>query len=105
MQWKFWEREVGELEEALKQYKYLDSLAARIGFPKAMYVCDHCGAAGWRMPPHMFEPCPIVLAMSEAAGLKIDAERATTIKAGIQMEEAFRMLQEMHGIHEEEDEE
>ena len=74
------------------------------GLPRKVFVCEHCGESGWRMPPHLFGPCPVVEAMTEAAGLKIDAERATTIKAGIHMEEALRMMREQLGIEDEEEE-
>jgi hypothetical protein len=85
------------------EWKALDRLADAFALPRQWIVCGHCGAWGWRVPPHGFtEPCPLVIQMTETAGLKFDAERSTTIRAGIQMEEITRALRNMTG--EEEDE-
>lgn len=102
MQLKFWRRDIPE--DIREHVTNMNILSDAMKLPYTMIICDHCGAAGWRYPPHFQEPCPLVVAISESAGLKIDAERQTTIRAGIQMEEAFRLLREMHGMEEEEEE-
>lgn len=89
MRWRFW-KERDEQES-------LNNMARKLGLPKVMYICEHCGGSGWRYPPHLFEPCPIMLAISESAGLKLDAERSATIKAGIQMEKITEMMNRLYG--------
>ena len=75
----------------------MNRTARQMGLPKVMYTCEHCGSSGWRYPPHMFESCPLLIAISEAAGLKIDAERNATIAAGIQFQELGEMLRRTFG--------
>lgn len=68
-------------------------LADEMGWPKVWLTCDHCGEYAWRVPPHIFDPCPFVVETIEAAGLKMDAERNQAIQAGVMMRdqlEAFR---------------
>ena len=89
MRWRFW--------KARNEQENLNHMARTLGLPKVMYTCEHCGAAGWRYPPHLFEPCPIVLTISESEGLRLDAERSSTIKAGIQMEKITEMMNRLYG--------
>ena len=67
-------------------------IAIRMSFPKDWIVCQFCGEAGWGIHPHYGNPCPIAHGMAESAGLKMDAERATAARMGLQMEEATKMI-------------
>lgn len=71
-----------------------DDLADSFDLPREWVVCSHCGQQGWRFPPHQFDPCPLVLQMAEVAGLKYDAERATSVRMGVHMEELTRMMRQ-----------
>ncbi len=81
----------------------LDATCDTWGLPRQWIVCPHCGQQSWRLPPHGFEPCPIVAAMAELGGMKLEADRSTSIRAGVQMEEMTRALRLM--VEDEEDEE
>ena len=84
-------------------WRELEALADSFALPREWIVCPHCGSYGWRVPPHGFnEPCPVVMSMSEVAGLKFDAERSSAVRLGVHMEEMTRALRQMT---EEEDEE
>lgn len=73
----------------------INAIADRLGAPDEYVVCPHCGAQDWRVPPHgLGEPCPVVEKMADSAGLKFDAERMNTIRAGHQMETLQRFLEE-----------
>lgn len=86
-----------------ENWKGVDDMADSFALPRQWIVCAHCGAWGWRVPPHGFvEPCPMITQVAEATGLKFDAERSATIRAGVQFEEMTRALRQMTG--EEEDE-
>lgn len=66
-----------------------------------------CAEFFWRLPPHGFNPCPLVAGMAEATGLKLDAERMTAVKAGVHLESmgaAMRAFIEEHGLEEEDEE-
>ena len=67
-------------------------VSIRMRFPDEWIVCQFCGEAGWGTHPHYGIPCPIVATMTESAGLKMDAERSTAARMGLQMEEATRMI-------------
>ena len=71
-----------------------DGLANSLGLPRQWIVCPSCGQQGWRFPPHQFDPCPLVLQMAEVTGLKFDAERATSVRMGVHMEELTRMMRQ-----------
>lgn len=74
-----------------------DKIGDRFRLPREWVHCTHCGAYSWRIPPHALDPCPLVVEMSESAGLKMDAERTTAIKSGVQLEEFMRMMQQQLG--------
>jgi hypothetical protein len=65
-----------------------------MGFPRKWVVCPSCSAMNWRIPPHNFESCPLVLKAAEAAGLKFDAERNMAVRTGVHMEELTRLIRE-----------
>jgi hypothetical protein len=69
-------------------------LADALGLPPEWRVCAHCGEQSWRLAPHMFDPCPFVKDMANAAGLKFDAERMTAIRTGAHLEELTRFVRE-----------
>jgi hypothetical protein len=78
-------------------------ITVRMNFPREWIVCHFCGESGWGIHPHYGVPCPIAAGMAESAGMKMDAERTTTIRMGTQMEEATRMMRKHFG--EEDDDE
>jgi hypothetical protein len=75
-------------EEAMREWDLVNQAADELGVPEQWVVCPLCGKQAWRLPPHGYaEPCPIVVDMAEAAGLKFDAERNAMIRVGQQMEQ------------------
>lgn len=70
------------------------TLADELGLPDEWRVCAHCGEQSWRLAPHMFDPCPFVKEMADAAGLKLDAERMTALRTGTHLEQLSRFFQE-----------
>lgn len=85
----------------------LMELADRMGWPKTWLTCDHCGEYAWRVPPHIFEPCPLVVETMQTAGLKMDAERNQAIATGVAMRqqmEAFQAFVDEHMRGEDDDE-
>ena len=92
--------------EWLGPWLELDNLADLLELPRQWVVCPMCAEFFWRLPPHGFNPCPVAAGMAEAAGLKLDAERMTAVKAGVHLEDmgaAMRAFIEEHGLREEED--
>ena len=86
----------GPDKEFYDLWKKLDGISDELGLPHEFVVCPLCGMQGWRLPPHGYgTPCPIAEEMYEAAGLKLDAERATAIRTGVGMEEAARAMRRM----------
>lgn len=69
-----------------------DEVGDRFRLPREWIHCAHCGAYAWRLPPHGLDPCPLVVEITESAGLKLDAERSTAIRSGVQIEELSRLL-------------
>lgn len=93
-------------EPVLELYGPINKLADVLGWPKDWIVCPHCSAHSWRIPPHTFDPCPLIVEMSESAGLKMDAERSTAIRAGVTMERQMEALQQLlASTYEEEEDE
>ena len=86
------------------QWMEMDRTCDSFGLPRQWIVCPHCGQQSWRLPPHGFDPCPIIQAVAETAGMKFEAERSTSIRAGVQMEEMTRALRMMVEEPEEDDE-
>lgn len=76
-------------------------VTARLNLPNEWVVCSFCGEAGWGVHPHYGHPCPIVAAMSESAGMKIDADRSSTIRAGLHLEEMTRIVRDHFGLEDE----
>lgn len=73
-----------------------NALADAAGLPQEYILCPHCGAQDWRMPPHGFqEGCPIVTETARSFGMKLDAERNLTARAGMQGENLNEMLEKM----------
>lgn len=77
------------------EWAQMDALADTFALPRQWIVCPHCGQQSWRLPPHAFEPCPVVSSMAETAGLKFDAERSSAVRMGVHMEEMTRALRQM----------
>ena len=84
------------------EWATMDKQCDEFGLPRQWIVCPNCGAQSWRLPPHGFESCPIVIQMAESAGMKFDAERSSALRLGVHMEEMTRAVRQMQ---EEEDEE
>jgi hypothetical protein len=85
-------------------WQAMDDIANTCGLPRIWLCCPHCGAQSWRLPPHVFEPCPLVIEMAQSEGLKIDAERMTAVRAGVQIETVLKAMQEALSEDEDEDE-
>ncbi len=81
----------------------MDALAESWGLPRTWLTCPHCGQFSWRLPPHGFQSCPIVVKVAEATGMKFDAERSSAIRLGVHMEEMTRAVRAW--TEEEEDDE
>lgn len=88
----------------LEAWGVSEANANRLGLPREWLTCPMCGEQSWRWPPHSFDPCPLVVKMTEAAGLKMDAERMTAARAGIQVETLTKLVRE-HFLEEGGDEE
>lgn len=73
----------------------LSEFADEHGLPKQWIVCPSCQRQAWVVPPHGFEPCPLVLEMAQQLGLKLDAERMAAIRTGIGVEEIARAAREL----------
>ena len=78
--------------EWLRPWMELDSMADVMGIPEEWLICPMCAEFSWRIPPHGFNPCPIAVGMAESAGLKLDAERMTAVRAGVQFEEMSKAM-------------
>lgn len=85
------------------EWKAMDDMADTFGLPRQWIVCPMCGQQSWRLPPHGFDPCPIVAAVAEATGLKADAERSTALRLGVHMEETTKALRQMMDDEEEDE--
>ena len=85
--------ELEEYDDVLDFYGKINLLADSLGWPDEWIICPHCSAYSWRLPPHVFEACPILVEMTQSAGLKMDAERTAAIRSGITMEKQFEALQ------------
>ena len=84
----------------------LDNMADIADLPRQWVVCPMCAKHSWRLPPHGFKPCPMAVSMAEAAGLKLDAERMTAVRAGVHLQDmgaAMRAYFEEQGLRAEED--
>ena len=87
----------------LKHWRDWDTCAEELGLPKEWRVCAHCGEQSWRFPPHLLNPCPFVVEMAEAAGMKMDAERMQAVRAGVNIEAITGLIQGAILEHGEED--
>lgn len=86
--------------EWLGPWMELESAADLMDIPHEWIVCPMCAEFFWRFPPHGFNPCPLAVGMADSAGLKMDAERMTAVKAGVHLEDmgkAMRQYMEEHG--------
>lgn len=52
-------------------------------------VCPSCHQQSWVLPPHGGQGCPLVVAMYEAQGLKLDSERMAAVRMGISAADAL----------------
>lgn len=86
---------MGDLADFVIAQKPLLAMANAMGWPKQWIICPSCAAHSWRIPPHLFDGCPVILQMSNSAGLKLDAERTHAVRAGITMERQMEILQEL----------
>lgn len=80
--------------EWLGPWMELENLADLMELPHEWIVCPVCAEFFWRFPPHGFSPCPIATGMAESAGLKLDAERMTAVRAGVHLEEMSKAIRE-----------
>lgn len=85
------------LKHVLRVLAPNSELDVQLRFPDEWIVCSFCGEAGWGTHPHFGTPCPIAAAMADAAGLKMDAERVSAVRAGLSMEEVTRLMREQLG--------
>lgn len=76
----------------LEPWMQLDSMADLMDLPREWIVCPACAEFFWRFPPHGFNPCPFAVGMVESAGLKLDAERMTAVRAGVHLEEMSKAV-------------
>lgn len=86
-----------ELQGVVEATQPLMRLADEMGWPKQWLICQHCGEHGWRVPPHIFDPCPLVVETMEAAGLKMDAERNQAIQSGVAMRDQLDLFRQWLG--------
>lgn len=80
-----------------RSWRELNRNADAFALPREWVVCPHCGAQSWRLPPHALEPCPIVVQLSDAMGIKIDADRSAAIRMGVTTEQMWQALRERLG--------
>ena len=69
-----------------------NAIARTSKISRAWVVCPSCGEQGWVLPPHGLDPCPLVIQAAQDLGLKFDAERSASIRAGLSMEDIARSL-------------
>ena len=79
-----------------------DALGDELSLPRQWVACPNCGQQGWRIPPHAFEPCPLVVQTAEAAGMKFDADRMAALRLGVQAEELTKLFKAQFTEEEEE---
>lgn len=85
-----------EAKETRRLAKEINAEPDAMGLPVQWCFCHHCGAWGWRWPPHgLNEPCPVISNAAESFGLKTDAERMNAVRTGLHLEQASQMLHEM----------
>lgn len=84
-----------EMQAVADAYDPITALADYLGWPDDWVVCPSCSAHSWRMPPHIFDPCPMLVEMAQSAGLKMDAERSAAIRTGVTLEAQAQALQRL----------
>lgn len=84
-----------EMQAVADAYDPIIALADYLGWPDDWVVCPSCSAHSWRMPPHIFDPCPMLVEMAQSAGLKMDAERSAAIRSGVTLEAQAQALQKL----------
>lgn len=73
-------------------------LADAAGMPDEYVKCEFCGGQAWRFPPHGLEqPCPYVVQVFEAQGMKMEADRMLSVRSGVHMEELRALLEDLRG--------
>lgn len=78
-----------------RDWRPIKMLSDEAGIPDGWVECSHCGAWGWRWPPHgMDEACPLVAGVYEAMAAKTDAERMMAVRGGIQMDSMREIMEE-----------
>lgn len=82
-------------------WRVFDTQADAWGLPRQWIVCPHCGQQSWRIPPHVFEPCPLVTQTAESLGMRFEAERSTALRGGVHIEELTRLMREHFGEEDE----
>jgi hypothetical protein len=87
-------RDAGPYQELVEGFRPTNELADGMGWPSQWLVCGHCGAWSWRLPPHTFDPCPLVVEAAQSQGMKMDAERSMAIRAGINFEKQAQAFQD-----------
>jgi hypothetical protein len=82
-----------EAKEVRKSAQAINAEPDALGLPMQWCFCHHCGAWGWRWPPHGIDkPCPVLAQSAEAFGLKTDAERMTAVRTGLHLEEVSKLM-------------
>lgn len=81
-----------EMQSVVDGLRPMIDLGIALGWPQEWRVCDHCGEHSWMIPPHVFDPCPMVIDAMHTAGMKMDAERMQAVKAGLVMQDQMQAL-------------
>lgn len=84
-----------EFEEFVEQAQQLATLADAMGWPPEWIVCPACAEYAWRLPPHLFSPCPLLSQTANSMGLKLDAERMTAVRTGAALERQGEVLEKL----------
>jgi hypothetical protein len=94
-----------EYRAVVEAFQPTNAMADAMGWPAQWLICQHCGEWSWRLPPHIFDPCPLVVDAAQTQGLKMDAERSMAVRAGINFEKQAQAFTEYMGrLLDEEDE-
>lgn len=73
----------------------LGELSDAMGWPAEWIICPACAQHSWRLPPHIFNPCPLLSQTADSMGLKLDAERMTAVRSGTAVERQLEMMEKL----------
>lgn len=82
-----------EIREIIEATRPMKEIADAQGWPKQWIVCPHCGQFSWRFPPHLFDPCPLVVEAAQVQGLKLDTERNSALRNSAALEAQLAAFQ------------